>query len=298
MDAFEWTDAPLSSLNAVAATSCAYVVLALLAKRRCAAAARRSFLGGEDARVVPGDGVIDSDAATVKERYAAFQKLCDARIRTGPSSALALHSALLCVASCAMFVGASRAVADRAAAEGWSFFFCETAPGAAAAGPVYFWAYAYYLSKYYELLDTFLPVLVHGRVPRHFAMHVFHHAAVLFMAYGYLECKQTLAFGGLIANAGTHVVMYAYYALAAARLPAAAALKPWVTRLQILQFASSFLLVLVAAARRDLRECAGAGALLANVAFNAILLVLFFGVLSASNAARKEVEEEKKKKGE
>ena len=39
----------------------------------------------------------------------------------------------------------------------------------------------YYLSKYYELLDTVLQLLK-GRPPPHFFLHTYHHATVLVMA--------------------------------------------------------------------------------------------------------------------
>ena len=179
-----------------------------------------------------------------------------------------------------MCAGALREAFARSALEGsWSWFFCENRR---AAPKLYFWAYAYYLSKYYELLDTFLPVLVHGRVPRHFGMHVFHHACVLFMSWGYLEYRQTLAFGGLIANTAVHVLMYVYYARAALKLETS--WKAWVTRVQIIQFVSSFLLCVVFAsgAHGEPSTCSGLGALAGNAAFNAVLLYLFFGVLASS----------------
>ena len=70
-----------------------------------------------------------------------------------------------------------------------------------------------------------------------------HHACVLLMAWGYVEYHQTLAFGGLVANTFVHVVMYYYYFRAALKLETP--WKAWVTRLQILQFSVSFLLLLV-----------------------------------------------------
>ena len=59
---------------------------------------------------------------------------------------------------------------------GW--LFCE-APNVPASGPLYFWSYAYYLSKYIELGDTVLQALVHPpsrRVARsrHVASHESH----------------------------------------------------------------------------------------------------------------------------
>ena len=153
---FHWRSAPLSHGPTVTLVAVWYVLLALLAKRAC------------DQRTPPK--------------------------HTSASYVLAAHSAVLAVASLVMCAGALREAFARSALEGsWSWFFCENR---LAAPKLYFWAYAYYLSKYYELLDTFLPVLVHGRVPRHFGMHVFHHACVLFMSWGYLEYRQTLAFGG------------------------------------------------------------------------------------------------------
>ena len=241
-DEFHWRSAPLSHGPTVTLVAVWYVLLALLAKRAC------------DQRTPPQ--------------------------HTSASYVLAAHSAVLAVASLVMCAGALREAFARSALEGsWSWFFCENRR---AAPKLYFWAYAYYLSKYYELLDTFLPVLVHGRVPRHFGMHVFHHACVLFMSWGYLEFRQTLAFGGLIANTAVHVLMYVYYARAALKLETS--WKAWVTRVQIIQFVSSFLrcVVFASGAHGEPSTCSGLGALAGNAAFNAVLLYLFFGVLASS----------------
>mmetsp|Transcript_6633 Transcript_6633/g.20907 ORF Transcript_6633/g.20907 Transcript_6633/m.20907 type:complete len:268 (-) Transcript_6633:205-1008(-) len=230
-----------------------------------------------------------SDVRVVAATAAAYVALAllakrraDARPKPsppGPSYLLAAHSLVLCAASYVMCRGAVKASLARGASEGWGWFFCETQTEAPR---LYYYAYLYYLSKYYELLDTFLPFLAHGRLPRHFGLHVFHHAAVLFMAWGYVEYRQTLAFGGLIANTGVHVVMYYYYARAALKLRTA--WKAWVTRLQIFQFSVSFALLVVtlSGVHGPVASCAGGRALAGNVAFNAILLFLFVGVLGSS----------------
>ena len=144
---------------------------------------------------------------------------------------------------------------------------------------LYAWAYAYYLSKYYELLDTFLPMVIKGRPPNHFGLHVFHHACVLLMAWGYVEYRQTLCFGGLVANTFVHVVMYYYYFRAALKLETP--WKAWVTRLQILQFSVSFLLLLVTLSGRYGRNVYWFECDVWERAFNAVLLLLFVGVLRA-----------------
>lgn len=101
-------------------------------------------------------------------------------------------------------------------------------------GGLWFWSYVYYLSKYYELLDTVLQLLK-GRPPPHFGLHAYHHAVVLLMAWAWLEYVQTLQYIGLLFNTSVHVVMYYYYFRRVLKLPV-----PWkrfVTVFQIVQAA-------------------------------------------------------------
>ena len=199
----------------------------------------------------------------------------------------AAHNLVLCVGSLAMALGTLLEVYRRASsdAEGARWLFCERA-STAPTGALWFWSYVYYLSKYYELLDTFLPMIIKGRPPNHFGLHVFHHACVLVMAWGYVEYRQTLCFGGLVANTFVHVWMYYYYFRAALKLETP--WKAWVTRLQILQFSVSFLLLMVTLSGRygDLGTCSGLKAMFGNVAFNAVLLLLFVGVLRAPRKSK------------
>jgi fatty acid elongase 3 len=229
--------------------------------------------------VVIATGVIYVWAALTAKLYLWKHKVPPT---SGTSRALAAHSLVLCVGSLWMCAGAIGEIRSRVADEGVAWFFCETG------GPprLYAWAYAYYLSKYYELLDTFLPMVIKGRPPNHFGLHVFHHACVLLMAWGYVEYRQTLAFGGLVANTFVHVWMYYYYFRAALKLETP--WKAWVTRLQILQFSVSFVLLCVTLSGRygELGTCSGVAALAGNAAFNAVLLLLFVGVLRAPRKSK------------
>ena len=105
--------------------------------------------------------------------------------------------------------------------------------GTVAAGRLYWWSYVYYVSKYYELLDTVLRVL--KAQPLTF-LHVFHHALVLLMAYCWLELVQSLQVIGLLANTGIHVVMYSYFLLSSLGVRPGTAFKKLVTSGQIVQF--------------------------------------------------------------
>lgn len=220
--------------------------------------------------------------------YASFAVVARIVVRpaaptTHKSYLLAAHNSLLCLVSIILFFGTAIDTTRRIHREGFDWFFCERADDPA----LYRWLYFYYLSKYLELLDTILAVCL-GRPPRHYWMHTYHHCYVLYMAYFYVDARQSLAVGGTLFNTFVHIPMYAYYARAALKLRT-----PWkaaVTRLQIVQFVTSFGLLVVALAKHpDLffasSGCAGGRPLALNAVFNATLLVLFFRVLRGSRTS-------------
>mmetsp|Transcript_23390 Transcript_23390/g.44006 ORF Transcript_23390/g.44006 Transcript_23390/m.44006 type:complete len:253 (+) Transcript_23390:27-785(+) len=187
-----------------------------------------------------------------------------------------VHNLILSCGSLVMFVGTLFELTRRYSSSGtFDWFFCE-APSAQSDGPLYFWSYVYYMSKYYEMLDTVLVLLQKSRVP-HFKLQVYHHAAVVPMAWLWCENQQTLQWGGLLFNTLVHVVMYHYYAMKILKLPT-----PWkryITKLQIVQFGTSFCLLGVTISKLLAgEECAGMRSLLYNIIFNATLIFEFMGV--------------------
>eukprot|EP00435_Cladocopium_sp_Y103_P004788 s3260_g1.t1 len=97
-------------------------------------------------------------------------------------------------------------------------FFLSMASLVLCVGPLYFWSYAFYISKYYEMFDTVLVILKASRFP-HKGLHVYHHAVVPVLIWAWLYYKMTLQHVGLVLNAGVHVAMYAYYGFQAMRIP-------------------------------------------------------------------------------
>ena len=88
-----------------------------------------------------------------------------------------IHNLLLSVGSLVMLLGTLFELNRRWASSGdFGWFFCEAATESN--GPLFFWSYVYYLSKYYEMFDTVLVLLQKSRVP-HFKLQVYHHAAVV-----------------------------------------------------------------------------------------------------------------------
>ena len=249
----EWVSAPLSDIRAPAVACAVYLALAL---------------GGMQLIVRNCTGTCESKRVMV------------------------VHNAILSIGSLAMFVGASLAIVERGRSSGeWEWLLCEDAASAAEArekySSLYFWSYVYYLSKFYELLDTMLQICK-GKAVSHPWLHIYHHAVVMFMAWSWVEHAQSLQFIGMLFNTAVHVVMYAYYGLSSYGVKDIW-WKPYITKFQITQFACSFgflllTLCLVAPAEydpfgRDARHCLGMRTLAANSIFNATLLVQFVDLL-------------------
>ena len=197
-----------------------------------------------------------------------------------------VHNAVLCLGSAAMFYGCFVTVQQRRLLSGqWEWLFCE-APGTATDGALYFWSYVYYLSKYYEFLDTWLLVYRTGRRP--IFLHIVHHTTVPLMAWLWMDTAQSLQFLGLLFNTFVHVVMYCYYGLTAVGIRPRWA--PLITALQVLQFMTSMALLCVTAmwylVPNGWGSCAGTAALCFNTAFNLLLLVKFAEILVAQMKPR------------
>ena len=96
-----------------------------------------------------------------------------------------------------------------------------------------FWNYLFYLSKYYEFIDTFI-VILKGKKPSFLQMY--HHiGAVIGM---WLICI-TGSVGPLfftVTNSFIHSIMYSYYALTVIGYKFPLFIKSVITKLQIIQF--------------------------------------------------------------
>jgi hypothetical protein len=262
--AFDWEDAPpLSSFRAVATGSIGYVTMVVLS----------TVLSH---RLLPTNKTEASDANTALQWKSWFG--------SDLTTTQLVHNVVLVVSSAIMLGGVVTESIQRLrlpSEPSWpSFLLCEAMKGDnVGKGALYYWSYIYYLSKYYELLDTFLQ-LARGKPPPHFALHVYHHAVVLFMAWAWCEYKQSLHFIGLAFNTAVHVVMYTYF-LQRTITRTIPKWKSFVTLFQIIQFGFSFACVLVTLYIYFVQKhpCSGMTALGLNSLFNLTLLHSFVGVL-------------------
>eukprot|EP00756_Hemistasia_phaeocysticola_P064929 Hpha_TRINITY_DN815_c0_g1::TRINITY_DN815_c0_g1_i1::g.195001::m.195001 len=119
---------------------------------------------------------------------------------------------------------------------------------------VYWWLWLYHVSKYYELLDTLIICIKQRSL---IFLHYYHHAIILPVTWFWMCYRLRFTIIGMAFNTLVHVFMYTYFATAA--LAGWAGQNPkhdltpyinyvntvWkrnITRLQIFQFACSFIL--------------------------------------------------------
>ncbi|CAM8935204.1 unnamed protein product [Rhodiola kirilowii] len=195
---------------------------------------------------------------------------------TLPSSLLRLisviHNLILLLLSLSMSLGISLASITSLSLK-HLFCFPATNPPTPS-GPLFFWAYIYYLSKLVEFIDTLLIIVNRNSGRRLTFLHVYHHAVVLVMSYLWLSTSMSLFPIALATNAGVHVLMYGYYLLCAIGIRPG--WKRVVTDCQIVQFVFSFLASVVMLFYHFKEGgCAGIWGWVFNAAFNASLLYLF-----------------------
>ena len=82
---------------------------------------------------------------------------------------------------------------------------CDTNRVSAGKGTLYFWIYVFYLSKFYELLDTVFIVL--RKAPLRF-LHFYHHSMTFFLCWVCLEYAIPVQWIATSLNAFVHIPMY------------------------------------------------------------------------------------------
>ena len=100
-------------------------------------------------------------------------------------------------------------------------------------GRVEFWYYVFYISKFYEFLDTVFLLL--KKRPLRF-LHVYHHFVTAFLCWVSLSHHMPVKWYSSTANCFVHVIMYFYYFLASCRISLPTWCAMLLTSIQIIQF--------------------------------------------------------------
>ncbi|EOX97350.1 GNS1/SUR4 membrane protein family, putative [Theobroma cacao] len=157
--------------------------------------------------------------------------------RPALKSISALHNMFLLVLSFVMALGCLVSIFSQV--PNFNTLVClpkRTSPS----GPLFFWAYIFYLSKIVEFMDTLL-IILSNSMKRLSFLHVYHHSMVVIMCYMCLESAQSSFSMVLVTNCVVHIVMYTYYLMCT--LGMRPKWKKAVTDFQLLQFWASFLIM-------------------------------------------------------
>ncbi|PIA16672.1 fatty acid elongase [Coemansia reversa NRRL 1564] len=141
-----------------------------------------------------------------------------------------IHNTVLAVYSAWAFWGVFPAFVQKIIAEGWHGGLCDM-DGMLWNTVLFKHVYLFYISKFYELLDTAI-IIAKGRKASF--LQIYHHAGVIvimFLANYYSSAASIFI---VWENAGVHTIMYTYYALTAIGINPPG--KQYLTSLQIFQF--------------------------------------------------------------
>jgi len=109
-------------------------------------------------------------------------------------------------------------------------YLCDPAKKLATGTQVFFF-YIFFLSKYYEFLDTIIIVLKKRPV---IFLHVYHHCITVLLMFVMLENEVAVQWLAATANCSVHIPMYYYYAMSS--LGKNVWWKKYITKMQIMQF--------------------------------------------------------------
>ncbi|KAL9657488.1 hypothetical protein ABK040_016754 [Willaertia magna] len=118
-----------------------------------------------------------------------------------------LHNFNMTVISLACFIGLVYEALKIYLSEGYYPLICDP-EHKYNVGPLQFWCYMYYLSKYVELFDTVLLVLRRSRLR---FIHTYHHVSTMFICYFGLASNGTGQWIVIMLNTLVHIIMYYYY---------------------------------------------------------------------------------------
>lgn len=142
------------------------------------------------------------------------------------------HSSFLAVYSGWTFWNSISIVAPYVMNHGFYNSICDVSGDLWFAKGLGFWVTHFYISKYYEFIDTWI-VILKGRDPMF--LQVYHHAGVVLIMWGMVVTAASSAGLVLIClNSFIHTLMYTYYVLSAFGYNSP--LKNYLTMAQIVQF--------------------------------------------------------------
>ena len=93
--------------------------------------------------------------------------------------------------------------------------------------------YLFYLSKYYEFIDTFL-LYLNGKTP--IFLQKYHHIGAVISWHLMYQHKVDMVWMATLLNSGVHTVMYSYYLGCLLKIKQVRIVKKYITTMQLCQF--------------------------------------------------------------
>jgi len=118
------------------------------------------------------------------------------------------HNWFLCFGSLVMLIGLVQETWKIGQKYGTDALVCDPHSRQSTDGRLYFWYYVFFLSKFYEFIDTFILIL--RKKPTTF-LHCFHHFITAFLCWIGLYTNMSVQWVVVIPNSTVHVFMYYYY---------------------------------------------------------------------------------------
>ncbi|TBU04449.1 GNS1/SUR4-like fatty acid elongation protein [Hamiltosporidium magnivora] len=139
-----------------------------------------------------------------------------------------------------------------------------------------FWTKLFYLSKYYEIIDT---IILHVNKKRTSFLQMYHHAGAIICCWMLAKCESHVPWIFVVLNSFVHTIMYAYYSLTC--LGIKTKYKHLITKMQMTQFVMGNIFILIHIFKGDLLKNENIFTsfkvlvLLSNVFYVAVLFGLF-----------------------
>ena len=142
-----------------------------------------------------------------------------------------VHSSSLAMYSLWTFIYSAQIVLNSISEEGLWPTVCGSYESLWVNRGLEFWITHFYISKFYEFVDTWI-ILLKSREPS--LLQTFHHAGIAILMWGLTITAASPVLVVVVFNSFIHTLMYTYYVMAAFNIKSF--LKPYLTSMQVIQF--------------------------------------------------------------
>lgn len=143
-----------------------------------------------------------------------------------------MHNFLLAFFSLVVFVNSWPIVIQYYVQHGLHATFCDQ-DGSLWASGLGSWATIFYISKYYEFLDTYV-LIIKNKKPSF--LQLYHHVGIVLFMYGAIVSQGAWVLIVVLLNSGIHTLMYTYFLIKTIKPDISIPQAKYLTSAQIIQF--------------------------------------------------------------